>query len=140
MQREVPEITGPGGLLGFDGDGSQPLRPETRSTDEPLWAHTQGRGPFGGPSGSRVPGSRPTPGFSFPDPDLGLGRAGETVRKGISGELLGRSGWGSEMRGPRKACHRCVLQTGNQRLGKTTGMLGPLPPATLGDGISLHKP
>lgn len=77
---------------------------------------------------------------SIPGPDLGLGRAGETVRKGISGELLGRSGWGSEMRGPRKACHRCVLQTGNQRLGKTTGMLGPLPPATLGDGLSLPKP
>ena len=94
-----------------------------------------------GPAAARcqAPGqlqaSRPIPGS-----DLRLGRAGEPARKGISGELPGRPGWGSGMRGPQKACHRCTLPMGKQRLGKTTGMLGPLPPATLGDGLSLPKP
>lgn len=119
--------------LALTGARSQPLRPETRSTDEPLWAHTQGRGPFSQASSCWMPGSRPTPGFcrSIPGLTSGLGVQGKLSRKGIS-ELLGRSGWGSEMQASERHVTDVSYRRGTRGWGRGRGNAGSTPSCELG--------
>ena len=122
----VPEITGPGGLLSFDGGWSQPLRPETANTDEPRWAHTRDRSPSGGPSGGRLPGSRRlTPSRALTS---GFSVQGKLPERASQENCLGDRVGLRNARASEGISQMHLI--GNQRLGNRMGMLGPLPPAT----------